>query len=235
MQGRAERPAGAVADDQEGRVSRVAGSGGRVRWGSDTALVDDDEARRRLVAAAGRCLLARGAARLTVDEVAREAAVVRSTVYRYFGSRDELILAVLLERIDAAMRRVTEMLEHPDDASRSISDLIMHFNGLVPGNPFNEALFSPDSRWLVTSLEVQSELVVDTYHQHLRPLLTRWQATGQLRADLDLRETSRWLNTVGLLLLAPPWTQRSDAAKREFVEHYVVRALLAVSAARPPS
>lgn len=197
-----------------------------MRWGSDTALVDDDEARRRLVAAAGRCLLARGVVRLTVDEVAREAAVVRSTVYRYFGSRDELILAVLLERIDAAMRRVIDMLEHPDDAGRSISDMLMYFNGLVPGNPFNEELFAPDSRWIVTSIEVQSELVVDAYHEHLHPLLARWQAAGQLRADLDLRETSRWLNTVGLLLLSPPWTQRTDAAKREFLDHYVVRALV---------
>ncbi|WP_307873725.1 MULTISPECIES: helix-turn-helix domain-containing protein [unclassified Frankia] len=188
--------------------------------------MDDDEARRRLVAAAARILVARGTTRLTVDEVAKEAAVVRSTVYRYFRSRDELVLGVVLSRIDAGMRRVLGMLEHPDDAARSVVDLIMHAVGLVAGDPLNEALFSTDSRWMVTSLELRSEAVVDAFHQHLGPLLRQWRAEGQLRADLDLRETSRWMNTVALLLLGPPWAQRSDGAKREFVERYVVPGLL---------
>ncbi|WP_083401734.1 TetR/AcrR family transcriptional regulator [Pseudofrankia sp. EUN1h] len=214
-----------VVSSEKARSSGV-GSGGRVRWGSETALVDDDEARRRLVAAAGRCLVARGTTRLTVDDVAREAAVARSTVYRYFRSRDELVLGVILSRVDAGMRRVLGMLEHPDDAARSVVDLIMHSVGLVAGDPLNEAMFATDSRWLVTSLELRSEAVVDAFHQHLGPLLARWRAEGQLRGDLDLRETSRWMNTVALLLLGPPWTQRPDRAKREFVENYVVPGLL---------
>ncbi|MCK9897226.1 TetR/AcrR family transcriptional regulator [Frankia sp. AgB32] len=202
------------------------GLGGRVRWGSETALVDDEEARRRLVAAAQRVLVARGTSRLTVDAVAKEAAVVRSTVYRYFGSRDELILGVVLSRVDNGMRRVLGMLEHPDDAARSVVDLLMHSIGLVAGDPLNEMMFSGESRWLVTSLELRSEAVADAFHLHLGPLLERWRAQGQLRADLDLRETSRWMNTVALLLLGPPWATRPDEAKRDFVERYIVPGLL---------
>ncbi|MBL7498006.1 helix-turn-helix transcriptional regulator [Frankia sp. CNm7] len=178
------------------------------------------------MAAASRCLVTRGTTRLTVEDVAQEAAVVRSTVYRYFRSRDELILGVVLSRIDIGMRRLLGMLEHPDDAARSVVDLIVYSVGFVTGDPLNEALFAKDSRGLVTSLELRSEAVVDAFHRHLGPLLAQWRAEGQLREDLDLREISRWMNTVGLLLLGPPWTERSEQEKREFVECYILPGLL---------
>jgi TetR/AcrR family transcriptional regulator len=98
--------------------------------------------------------------------------------------------------------------------------------GLVAGDPLNEALFAKDSGSLVTALELRSEAVVDALHLHLGPLLTRWQAQGQLRSDLDLREASRWLTTVGLLLLGEPWSERPDAAKRVFLAGYALTGLL---------
>ena len=43
-------------------------------------------------------------------EVADEAGVVRSTVYRYFPTRDELLLGLVLMRIDAALARLVRSL-----------------------------------------------------------------------------------------------------------------------------
>lgn len=164
--------------------------------------------------------------RLTVEDVAREAAVARTTVYRYFPTRDDLILGVVLSRIDEAMARVIAALPAPENAARSIIDLVLTSIGLVNRDEVNRALFSPESTWLVTSLELRSEPVVDAFHRRLGPLLERWQANGQLHADLDLRETTRWMNAVALSLLEAPWTQRSQRAKRTFLQHYLVRALV---------
>jgi TetR/AcrR family transcriptional regulator len=206
--------------------------GGARRWGTASALLDDDEARRRLISATTRCIAARGTARITVEEVAREAGVARSTVYRYFKTRDDLVLGVVLERLDTGMARVVASHPQPDDAARSIVDLVMRSVGRVYGDEVNEALFSADSRWLVTSLEVGSAPVVDQLYRHLGPLLERWQADGQLHSDLDLRETTRWMNAVALLLLAPPWLDRSARAKRTFLQQYLVRALVRDETAR---
>lgn len=196
------------------------------RWGAETALLDDDEARRRLVAATVRCLVAKGTARLTVEDVAREAGVARSTVYRYFSNRDELLLGVLVARIDASVARIVKSLRQPDDARKSIVDLIIRSIRLVDGDPVNEALFAVDSWSVVTSLELTSDPIVDTLHRHLEPSLSKWQADGQLHGDLNLREVTRWINTVGLLLLAQPWVDRSERAKRSFLDRFVVRALV---------
>jgi TetR/AcrR family transcriptional regulator len=196
------------------------------RWGTDSALRDDDEARRRLLAATTRCIVARGSAQITVEEVAREAGVTRSTVYRYFDGRDALLLGVLLDRLDMAGYRMISGLRRPDDARRSLVDLVVGSIELVPGDPVNEALFSSESSWLVTALELGAEDVVDVSLKHLGPLLARWQEEGQLHGDLDLRETIRWINAFANLLLASPYKSKTTRARRQFVERYLVRALV---------
>jgi AcrR family transcriptional regulator len=196
------------------------------RWGDASALLDDDEARRRLLDAASRCIERRGNTQIRMAEVADEAGVVRSTVYRYFPTRDALLLGLLLLRIDAAMGALVASLRRPSDAPRSIVDLMMGPIGSVTGNPLNEALMSSDSKALSSALELGSEQIVDVIQRHFGPLLQRWQRDGQLYADLDLRETVRWMHSTSLFLLSPPWRPRPTEAKRKFVEHYLVRALV---------
>jgi AcrR family transcriptional regulator len=195
-------------------------------WGSDSALPDDAEARRRLVAAAVRCLVRRGTSRIRVEEVAVEAGVSRSTVYRYFRSRDDLILAVLLSRVDDAMDHVLRSLPHTDDAFRSLCDVFLTCASLINGDTLNEALFPAGGRSVTESLPLTAEPIVEAVHLRLAPLLRRWQDDGQLRAGLDPRGTVRWLIAAGGIVMSPPWSTRAPPRKREFVAKYLVRALV---------
>jgi AcrR family transcriptional regulator len=213
--------------ERDSAISPQAGSPRPARWwGSDSALLDDEEARRRLLEAASRCIVRRGSARIRMAEVAQEAGVARSTVYRYFQSRDDLIIGLFLARIDAALEKVIMRLEDPGDAARCIPELVLGPNSFIEGSPVNEALFSPGSSDMVVSLELGSEPLIDASCRHFGPLLERWQATGQLHPDLDLRDTVAWIGTVSLMLLTPPWRDRPEAAKREFLDRYLVRALV---------
>ena len=205
-------------------------SGRRVvvrRWGSETALIDDDDARRRLMEAAGRCIAERGSIDIGMAAVADEAGVVRSTLYRYFQTRDELIIGLMVSRVGAALDAAVRSLRHPKSASRSMPELILHPLDLVAGNRLNEALFSSDSGPVVSALWLQSDPLVDALYETYGPLLEGWQADGQLWSDLDVRETLRWMNAVALMLLGPPWRDLRRQAKREFLERYLLRALLA--------
>ena len=60
-----------------------------------------------------------------MTEVADEAGVARSTVYRYFRTRDDLVLGLLLSRVDAALETVVRSLRDPDDAAKCLPDLIL--------------------------------------------------------------------------------------------------------------
>jgi AcrR family transcriptional regulator len=194
--------------------------------GAARGSLDEAQVRSRLLEAAGSCIVRRGNVQFRMAEVAEEAGVARSTVYRYFSTRADLILGLLLSRVGPALEAVVRALPHPDDAARSIPDLILGPIGLVEGSPLNEALFSPESSPDVTALEFGSDPLVDAAMEHFGPLLERWQGASQLHDDLDVRDTVRWMHAISLVLLQPPWRVRTPAAKRQFLERYLVRALV---------
>ena len=79
---------------------------------------------------------------------------------------------------------------------------------------------------MATALEKGSQPFVELLLRHYEPLLNRWKLAGRLYGDLDFRSIVQWLHTTTLFLLAPSWRYRPAADKREFVERFVVRALV---------
>jgi TetR/AcrR family transcriptional regulator len=196
------------------------------RWGDDRAILDDEEARRLLLDAASRCIVRRGNSQIRMAEVADEAGVSRSTLYRYFPGRDEVLLGLMLARIDAALGDLVRSLRHPDDPVRSLPEMVLARVDSVEGDPLNEALFAAESTAVATALELGSQPIVEVLLRHYGPLLHRWQLAGLLHDDLEPSSTVQWLHTTTLFLVAPSWRHRSTADKRRFVEQYLVRALV---------
>jgi AcrR family transcriptional regulator len=168
----------------------------------------------------------RGNTQFRVGEVADEAGVSRSTVYRYFPGRDDVLLGLILMRVDNALGELLRSLRNPDDPARSVPEMVLARVESVDGDPLNEALFAAESTSVATALEKGSESIVELQLRHYEPLLTRWKATGRLHADLDPRSVVQWLQSTTMFLLAPSWRYRAVADKRQFVEQFVVRALV---------
>ncbi len=196
------------------------------RWGDDRAILDDEEARRRILDAAGRCIVRRGNTQFRMGEVADEAEVSRSTVYRYFPGRDDVLLGLMLTRVDTALGELVRSLPAPDDPVRSVPEMVLARVQSVEGNSLNEALFAAESTAVAAALEKGSEPIVELLLRHYGPLLDRWKAAGLLYPDVEFRSIVQWLHTATMFLLAPSWRYRPLADKREFVEQLVVRALV---------
>ena len=185
-----------------------------------------DDAARRILDAAGRCIVKRGNTQIRMSEVAHDADVVRSTVYRYFPTRDDLLLGLVLRRVDAALGRLVHGLRHLDDPLRCIPRMVLEPAESVDGDQLNEALFASESTARSAALALGSEQIVDVVVGHYDELFARWQDDGTMYPDLDHREVARWIPTAVLHLLSPSWRHRSRAAKRRFVDQFVVRALV---------
>ena len=191
---------------------------------------DEEAVRTRLVDAAARCIVRRGDIRFRMAEVADEADVVRSTVYRYYASRDDLLLALLLTRIDRGLTRWIAALRRPQDAATSIRALVLNPVASVDDDPLNRALYAAEDGGLSTVLEHGADAVTDVVTAQVAPLFTQWRDSGQIHADLDLRDTLQWMSATTSFLLTPAWRHRSLPAKRRFVDTYLLRALLTRSA-----
>jgi AcrR family transcriptional regulator len=89
----------------------------RLRWADDTP-VDGDDARGRITAAAVECVERYGPAKTTMDDVAQLAAITRPTVYKYFPSRNELLIAAFLRVLDRELEAgLADFFEPADDAT----------------------------------------------------------------------------------------------------------------------
>jgi AcrR family transcriptional regulator len=72
------------------------------------------QTRTRILEAARSCLLADGYANLSTRRVAEAADVPLSQIHYYFGSRQELILAVLANQNERLLERQREMFDAPE-------------------------------------------------------------------------------------------------------------------------
>ena len=105
---RAARHSGEEADARLDRRTRAARAQGR-------------EARDELLAAALRVFARRGYREAGVDEIAAEAGYSKGALYWHFSSKEELLTALLDERIDAPMRdRVALLASAPPERDMSV-------------------------------------------------------------------------------------------------------------------
>ena len=83
----------------------------RVDRRTRAARAQEGEAREELLAAALRVFAQRGYREAGVDEIAAAAGYSKGALYWYFSSKEELLLALLEERVDAPMREMVALLE----------------------------------------------------------------------------------------------------------------------------
>jgi AcrR family transcriptional regulator len=83
------------------------------------------ETRDRIVDAAFRAVERFGLSRFTMDDVARMAGVARQSVYRYFDSRDALIVALVFREEEAFIEGVREAHSRHEDLEDATAEAIL--------------------------------------------------------------------------------------------------------------
>ncbi|MGH9136453.1 MAG: TetR family transcriptional regulator [Acidimicrobiales bacterium] len=79
---------------------------------------------RQVIIAAGYDALTRyGLAKLSLGDVARHAGLSRQTVYRYFRTREELIVTAMLQELHEVVRQVDDAVSMHDDLRGAIEAL----------------------------------------------------------------------------------------------------------------
>src|SRR5690349_12817469 len=92
------------------RKSRRGGARARVDQRTRAARAEKREARDELLGAALRVFAERGYGQAGVDEVAAAAGYSKGALYWHFSSKEDLLLALIEERIDAPLREMVALL-----------------------------------------------------------------------------------------------------------------------------
>jgi AcrR family transcriptional regulator len=208
------------------------GAAGRTvdAWAAGYLAADDAE--RRLVEAAERCILRWGIRKTSLDDIAREAGVSRATVYRVFpGGKARVVEGVLCHVVGRFFHELHAELV----AAPTLDDVV----AVGVGALLREAV---DNAVLPSLLEREPDLVLPHFAFHRfdrvfdlaeavsRRHLERFLAPAAVRPAAELLARC----VLSLAFQPADWLDpHDDAAVRRFVTTYLVPALTGLDLERP--
>jgi AcrR family transcriptional regulator len=103
------------------------------------------ERRELIVAAASRLFATHGYANTSIDDVAAEAGVTKPIVYRHFGPKKKLHLALLALHRDDLLRTLAEAMEAPGTLAERVPRAADAWFAYVEANPYAGAMLFRDT------------------------------------------------------------------------------------------
>lgn len=177
---------------------------------------------QRVTAAAALCVDKLGLDAITVDDIAREAGVSRATLYRRFGSREEILAELLRQQARPYVEQAVSLLAQAENLGRRIELGTVYAVMEMPRNRHLKAMFESGI------LRSNFALIRSVYRQlaevTLTPVLEAARATGELRPGLELDEVSDWLLREFVLLVRDgPW---DEEVLRSRIRHFILPVLI---------
>lgn len=126
-----------------------------------TAITATGETTRaRILDAAFEAVATFGLSRLTVEDVARQAGLSRQSVYRYFGSKDELIAALVVREMEAFLEGVREAHAQHADLEDAMREAALFCLRTLRGHPLLDRLLASEPETLLPHLTTRAGPVV---------------------------------------------------------------------------
>lgn len=180
-----------------------------------------------ILAAARQCYLDDGIRNTGMKEVSAAAEVARSTLYRYFPSRDDVLVAVVKREMESANEVISRKLQrYPDPADMIVEGLILSLKE-IPRRPILQAVFASEEDSRARRVVWESDVIVDFGEQLLEHVIQPAQDMGILQDRVRPEILVEWVyrTLISLLTLPSNWT-RNDKDLRAMLHALLVPVLL---------
>ncbi len=165
---------------------------------------------QRILDAAFDCVSGVGLGRTTVEDVARHAGLSRQTIYRYFPSKDVLILSLVLREEEKFLDGVRMAFATDPDLEEAVADGIEFCLRFAREHPLLDRLLATDSETLLPYLTIRSTPILMRARTTVTELIASrvGGATGVLNELVDVL-----VRVMVSYLLAPPERPVADVAR----------------------
>jgi AcrR family transcriptional regulator len=182
----------------------------------------------RILDAAFACISDVGLSRTSVEDVAGAARVSRQTVYRYFPSKDALILALVVREEEKFLDGVRAAFASEADLEQACRDGILFCLRFARDHPLLDRLLTTDPGTLLPYLTTRAEPVIARARDAMAGLIgTR----AWVRAGLLDQAAETVVRVVISYALTPPSRPDEDVARD--LARIITLALLTREAKRP--
>jgi AcrR family transcriptional regulator len=186
---------------------------------------DADAARERIVAGAEAAIQRWGVARTRIDDIANEAHCGRTTIYRYFGNRDNVIIEVVVRQARRLLATLVERLASLPDSPEKVVEAIILTVELVRRDQHLSWAFKPDNEPapIEGMADALHELATSTWITVLRNDPTLKAA---LRPDVEPALAAEWMLRIMLSYMTfPGRSGTSKQAMRRQLRLFLLPAL----------
>lgn len=183
-----------------------------------------DPLEKALVDAAERCFERDGVAKTTMSNVAAEAEVSRTTLYKRFSVMEEVLQAVFLREFDRFERRLARKLAPLRDPAARLVEIVVSTAENVPRNSGVARLVGePRTRAELRALAVGRKALSQRVERMIGEPLDQLEREGRLRRDVDRKQLIEWIRRqVDSLAVSPQPGRRSGRARRKFVADFLI-------------
>ncbi len=205
--------------------------------GSGGAALKREERQQRILDAAGSLIQKWGYAKTTLADIAHEARVARGTIYQYWKTREELLLALLM-REEAQVALEIERRTAADPEGMTLPAIIKHSMLATLKNPLLRAVVLHDTELLGDlAMREYSQAANRAHLQRYMALLDFLRQRGLIRSDIELSRQALMVVAVawGFILVDPFLPDEFTFSDEETVETMSVALTRLLAPDRPPS
>jgi TetR/AcrR family transcriptional regulator, fatty acid metabolism regulator protein len=148
---------------------------------------------QRILDAAVKIFAGKGFFQARVSEIAREARVADGTVYLYFKSKDDLLIAIFEVKMREVIQRFRETVsELPDAPSRLMRLVELHLGGFQ-ANPDLAAVFQVELRQSYRFMREYAKGELKEYLDLIGEIVEQGRREGVFRDDLPVSLMKRFI------------------------------------------
>ncbi|MFT4520080.1 MAG: AcrR family transcriptional regulator [Halioglobus sp.] len=180
-----------------------------------------------ILTAARQCYLDNGIDATGMKEVAANAGIARSTLYRYFKSRDDLLVAVVrIEMVELNTRIRIRLAKYPNPKDQLVEGFILAIKE-IPRSPLLRTVFASDEDSRARRVIWSSDAIVSFGEELMDHVIRPAQAAGLLQGAVRPEILVEWVYRLLLSFLTLPsnWV-KSDKQLRATLHVLLVPVLL---------
>jgi AcrR family transcriptional regulator len=184
--------------------------------------------RTAILRAAWKMMCLYGFAKTTVEEIARDAGIAKGTVYLYFRSKEEILIALVKEtniKVLDEMEAIAASARKPEDKLRKMMmSRAMQIYDVVQANPHGEEIIASHKPRIVESLDWFFKKQKSLYEKVIRDGIREGRFVE--KSPGTAAET---LSTLSELLTPPYYRLRKRSEIESFVRNVLKRFITGIS------
>ena len=180
----------------------------------------------RILDSADSCFHRSSIDKTTMSNIITESGLARTTVYRHFPIKDDIIARLVLRDIDYLVRYLDTIRARHVSIEDQLLETLAFIICEIGKRPVLAELFSQDPIRL-NRLGLSNKIVMDYTHQATKPTYDLIKTGDRLRDNVSLADFSEWCGRVIMSFVITPHRYRDKPEQmRNYIQNFILPSML---------